>query len=47
MTEALQSYHQARILRHHGVNNGKTKKKMATAVITPDIGRFKKIINEP
>ena len=36
-----------RSLRHHGVNNGKMKKKMATAVITPDIGRFKKIISEP
>src|SRR5438093_1713042 len=33
--------------RHHGVTIGSTKKKMATAVITPAIGRDTKIASEP
>jgi len=33
--------------RHHGVMIGMTKKKIATAVITPAIGRLKKIPSEP
>jgi hypothetical protein len=33
--------------RHHGVNTGKMKKKIATAVITAAIGRVKKIASDP
>jgi hypothetical protein len=36
-----------RILRHHGVSKGKMKKKIAAAVITPEIGRVKKIASDP
>jgi hypothetical protein len=36
-----------RILRHHGVSKGMTKKKMATALMTPEIGRVKKIASDP
>ena len=33
--------------RHHGVMTGIRKKKIATAVITPAIGRVKKIARDP
>jgi hypothetical protein len=36
-----------RILRHHGVSKGKMKKKIAAAVITPEMGRVKKIASDP
>jgi hypothetical protein len=36
-----------RSLRHQGVITGTAKKKIATAVITPAIGRLKKIASDP
>src|SRR5207245_3949346 len=36
-----------RTRRHHGVSTGSAKKKIATAVMAPAIGRVKKIASDP